>query len=190
MEQISEFEDERIEGVPSPAVVLGRNEQKYGSVPGLDDEELADPDELERHIIMAELEPILLLPSRKKRHGFTPDADERGGVDWGAFGTVDFERTEPEFDKARYKADKLKEKLADVLILLGIVKERLPGKAKYLVLKYLKMGIITIEDIVSDDMRAMAGLWLRAKKLQDEIALLRECSRARRERRAMAFLEA
>ena len=189
MEQISEFEDERIEDVPSPAVALGRNEQRYGSVPGLDDEELADPDELERHIIMAELEPILLLPSRKKR-GFTPDADERGGVDWGAFGTVDFERSEPEFDKARYKAQKLKERLGDVLIMLGIVKERLPGKAKYLVLKYLRMGLMTLDDIASEDMRAFAGLWLRAKKLQEEIALLRECSRARRERRLVAFLEA
>ena len=57
MEQTSEYEDEQIDDVPSPAVVLGRNEQRYGSVPGLDDDELADPDELERQAIMAELEP-------------------------------------------------------------------------------------------------------------------------------------
>lgn len=189
MEQTSEYEDEQIDDVPSPAVVLDRAEQRYGSVPGLDDDELADPDELERQAIRAELEPVLRLPSKRKRHGFVPPSDESGGIDWGAFGTVDFERTEPEFDKARYKTEKLKEQLGDVLIMLGIVKERLPGKAKYLVLKYLKMGLMTLDNIANQDMRTLAELWLRARRLQEEIASLRESSRARRERQLMAFLE-
>jgi hypothetical protein len=72
---------------------------------------------------------------------------------------VDFERTRPEFDKARYKADKLREKLKDVLIMLGIVKERLPGKAKDLVLKYLRTGIIGLEHITNED---RPGTWLRS----------------------------
>jgi hypothetical protein len=72
---------------------------------------------------------------------------------------------------------------------MGIVKERLPGRAKYQVLKYLKMGVIDLEHIPSDDMRALAMLWFRAKRLQSEIANLRKSSRARRVKQLEAFLE-
>ena len=34
----------------------------------------------------------------------------------------------PEFDKARYKAEKLKEELQNVLIMFGMVKASLSGK--------------------------------------------------------------
>ncbi len=61
----------------------------------------------------------------------------------------------PEFDKPRYKADRLREQLRDTLIMMDTAKERLP-KAKYLVLKYLRMGVIEREHIVSEDMREMA----------------------------------
>ena len=35
--------------------------------------------------------------------------DEDGKVNWGAFGTVDFESYRPQFSKLRYKIEKLKE---------------------------------------------------------------------------------
>jgi len=46
--------------------VLVKREQanRYGSVEGLDDEELADPEELERQVFAEEWAPILALPER------------------------------------------------------------------------------------------------------------------------------
>ena len=85
----------------------------------------------------------------------------------------------PAFDKARYKADRLKEELRDVLIMISIVKEHLP-KARSQVLKYLEMGIIEFDHIANDDMRGLARLYLRARKLQKEIGQLREASWDRR----------
>ena len=172
------------EGVVVPESALRRAEKRnlYGSVPGLDDDELADPDELERQVWREEFGPVLALPARGTTRAIRPDVDEDGGFDWGAFGTVDFERSMPEFDKARYKAEKLKERLRDVLIMFSIVTRRLP-RAKFLVLKYLRMGIIELEHIVNDDMLALARLHLRARRLQQEIRALRNVSwkRMRRE---------
>jgi hypothetical protein len=188
MKQTVEYEDEEVEDVPVSAVLQVKRDSRYGSVPDLDDEELADPEELERQVVAEQWGPILALPSQGKRERFQPSVDESGRVE-GAFGSVDFDRVGPELDRARYKAEKLKEQLGDVLILVGIVKERLPGRAKYLVLKYLKLGIIELDDIVKEDMRSLAKLWLRARRLQNEIARLREASRVRREKRVKAWLE-
>jgi hypothetical protein len=182
----NEFGEDEVEDVPVSALLHEGRRNKYGSVPGLDDEELADPAELERQVMLQEWGPVLMLPVRGKRGGFRPELDE-DGMEWGAFASVDFERTMPELDKARYKADKLREELRDVLIMLSIVKERLPGRAKYLVLKYLRMGVIDEEHIVSEDMRALAKLHRRARRLQEQIAELREVSRERL-RQEMAWL--
>jgi hypothetical protein len=177
-----------VDDVPVSALLSVRRKNQYGSVPGLDDEELADPDEIERMVYQQEFGPVLALPVKGKGSWIQPVIDEAGGVDWGAFGTVDFERTMPEFDKARYKADKLREQLKDLTIRMGLVKERLPGKAKYLVLKYLKMGIIELEHIVSFDMLCLARLYLRARRLRDEIWRLEQASEARRVRRTEKVL--
>ena len=116
--------------------------------------------------------------------------DESGHLDHGAFGTVDFERLMPEFDKARYKAEKLREQLKDLLIILSIVKDRLPSRAKHLVLKYVRMGIIGLEHIDNEDMRALAKLYLRARRLQKETAELAELRRRTRQRKSEALLQA
>jgi hypothetical protein len=152
----------------------------YGSVPGLEEEELADPEELERQVFIQEWGPILALPVMGRRGGFHPVRDESGHLDWGAYGTVDFERLYGSFDKALYKADKLREELRSVLIRLSMIEERLPGNAKYQVLKYLDMGIIDFDHIVNEDMQAFARRRLQAKRLQQEIRDLREFSRRNR----------
>lgn len=177
------------EDVVVPESTLLRREcgNRYGSVPGLDDSELADPDELEREVVLAEWGPILALPVESSSR-IRPVVDESGGVDWGAFGTVDFDRYRGGFDKARYKADKLREQLKDLTIRMALVKERLPGKAKYMVLKYLKMGIIELEHISSFDMWCLARLYLRARRLRDEIWRLEQVSETRRRRRLERFL--
>ena len=176
-----------IDGVPVSPLLHEERRSRYGSVPGLDDEELADPAELERQVFIQEFGPVLALPLRAKPNPIQPAIDENGGVDWGAFASVDFERTMPAFDKARYKADKLREKLRDVLILFSIVKERLPA-AKYRVLNYLRMGIIELEHIANEDMLELARLHLRAERLRKEIRELRKGSVGRRHTEVMAAL--
>lgn len=173
-------------GVEVPESVLLRRElcNKYGSVPGMDDSELADPDELERQVFMQEFGPVLALPVQRKS-GIRPDIDESGHVDWGAFGSVDFDRYCGGFDNLRYKADKLQQDVKDILIIASIVKERLPGKAMYLVLKYLKMGLIRLEHIVNADMMALAKLYLRIERLRAEIRQLERAGEARRQRLMM-----
>ena len=121
-----------------------------------------------------------------RQGGFRPDMED--GIVVGAFGSVDFDRCGPGIDKARYKAGKLREQLKDLLIMVSIVKERLPGKAKYLVLKYLRMGIIELEHVVSEDMVVLVRMHGRAEKLREEIAMLEEASVRRRQRQVKAVL--
>ena len=173
-------------GIEVPESVLLRRlrPNKYGSVPGLDDSELADPDELERQVLRQEFGPVLALPVKANKSCIRPEVDESGNVDWGAFGTVDFDRYRQQFDKLRYKADKVAEKRKDVLIMFGIVNERIKAWAKYLVLKYLRMGIIELEHVVDNDMLALARLYLRAERMRKEIAELQEAGERRRQRTA------
>ena len=174
--------------VPESALLRREHQNEYGSVPGLDDRELADPDELERQVFKQEFGPILALPVQQKSW-IRPAVDDDGTPDWGAFGTVDFERMCP-FDKVRYKADKVSEQLKNVSIMFSIVKERIKARAKYLVLKYLDMGIIELEHIVDNDMQALARLYLRMRRMRKEIAELRQKSQQHHQQRAEVLLKA
>ena len=156
--------------VPELAVLTREKPDRYGTVVGLDIDELADPEELERQILREQYGPILALPRPRRQDGFFPAIDPTDGTVWGAFASVDFERISEPFDKARYKADKLREELKDATIMLGIVMERVPNRAKYLVLKYVRMGIIELDHIVNNDMLALARLHLRARKMRKEVA--------------------
>lgn len=159
--------------------VVRERPDRFGSVPGLEDEELADPEELERMVFLADWGPILALPAGP-RTGFRPSIDELGHIDRGAFGTVDFERLYGKFDKARYKADKLREELRYVIIHLGTLLEHVPGKAKYSVLRYLRMGVIDLEHIQDQAMQSVARWFFRSQRLRREIDELREVSFRRR----------
>ena len=99
-----------------------------------------------------------------------------------AFNTIDFKRLMPEFDKARYKTDKLREELRDALIRLRSVNSRVKDRRKYLVLKHVRMGLLDLDQIVDDDMWNLARLDLRARKLRREIRELTEASQRRRQR--------
>ena len=167
--------------VPESALLRIERSVGYGSVPGLDDDELADAEELERWVMMQEWGPILALPVRHHRGGIRPEVDESGYIDWGAFGTIDFDRLTPPFDRARYKADKLREELKDAVIMLSIVMERVQSNSKYVVLKYLRMGLIDFEHIVDGDMRGVAKWYLRVRRLREQISEL-EQARVRRRR--------
>ena len=184
MKQEVDFEGMcEVEDVPVSAVLAVQRISGYGSVPGLDDSELMDPVELEKQVVQAEFGPVLELPVQGRKSGIRPVIDECGGVDWGAFGTVDFDKYRPELDKARYKADKLREQLKDIIIRIGIVASRIPSGAKYRVLKYLKMGIIELEQIADADMWFLARLYMRGWRLRQEISRLDKVSETRRQRR-------
>jgi hypothetical protein len=174
--------------VAAPAWNCEQKASRFGSVPGLADDELADPCELERQVIREAFEPVLMLSEKRSQRSVFPVVDESFGVDWGAFASVDFDRIRPEFDKARYKTEKLREQLKDTLIMLSIVSERLP-KAQYKVLKYLRMGVIDLDHISDIDMLAVAKLWHRIERLREEIDLLRSASWARQRREHEAWLE-
>ena len=173
-----EFELVQVEGIPVPAAFSIVRPDRYGTVEGLDEDELANPAELERQVYQKEYGPILALPVKHKWHGPRPEMDEDGHIGWGAFGSIDWNRLHSftTVDKARYKADLLQDEFESEVIMVGIIKERIPGKAKYLVLKYLKMGIIDLNHIKNPDMWALARHCLRAWRLQKEIRSLRSFS--------------
>ena len=172
--------------VPEPVLLKVERRNKYGSVAGLDDEELATPEELERNIIRDEWGPVLELPVNDRQGGFRPNVDEDGVV-FGAFGSVDFDRIKPGFDKAQYKADKLREQLKDVIIMFEMVRERLPRRPASLVLKYLRMGIIDLECIANFDAWQLGTFYLRARWLRKQITELEEVSWERKQKRARRF---
>jgi len=173
--------------VAESALLKREQSSKYGGVPGLDDNELADSDELERQVLRKEFGPVLALSVKPSKSCIRPQIDENGDLDWGAFGTVDFDRYRGGFDKIRYKADRMTERLKNLLILFSIVNERIETRAKYLVLKYLRMGIMELEHIANDDMLALARLCVRVKRVRKEVAELREASERRRQRQAGAL---
>ena len=154
---------------------------KYGSISDLPDEELADPEELERRVFLDEWGAILALPIRGG-NPIKPNIDEYFGVDWGAFATVDFERTMSRFDKLRYRVDKLREEYRWAEIQIEVSNRQVRSKAKDQVLKQLERGVIDVDHIEAVDMLILARWHLRARRLLQEIASLEE-ARARRKRK-------
>ncbi len=166
-------QDDKCEGVVIAAPAsLKRAGTKYGSVPGLSDDELADPDELERQIMVEEFGPVLTLPTRRKST-LRPDIDE-DGVRCDAFSTVDFERTAPRFDRLQYRAEQLREELRTASISLDPLMLRLPRTPRRLVLRYLRQGIIDLAHIESMDMYLFAQRCLRIERIRRKIVQLVE----------------
>jgi len=180
--------EETIEGPDAVRVLPLLQEEcvnRYGSVAGLEDGELADPWELERCIRQEEWGPVLALPERTQARSIRPAIDEDGGLDWGAFGTVDFDRHRSKPDKTQHKANMLREERANCLIMLSVIAQRVPVEAKWQVLRHVRLGTIDLDDIVDEDVRIMAGLYRRAERLRREIAELEEKRRKAEVQRAV-----
>lgn len=148
--------------VPESALLKLQDDGGYGGVEGLADEELADPAELERQIYVAEWGPILALPCTGFDGGIRPLIDECGRLDWGAFGTWDYERLRGPFDKAGYKADKLQEQLRWALIMFGIVQERLSVQARVEVVARIRTEV-DLDDFEDMNEYSYARWYLRAR---------------------------
>jgi hypothetical protein len=167
--------DERFDYGDRLPIVPVERDQSYGGVPGLPDEELADPAELERQAMIADWGPILSLPVKSVYGGFRPALDEFGHIE-GAFGTVDFERLHGPFDKARYKADKLEEDVRDAVITLGIISARLPAESVNSLQERLRDDSFDIDDLEGADEYGFARFYTRIKRLRSEIRELRQFS--------------
>ena len=76
----NEYADCEVEDVPATALLSEHLKNRYGSVRGLDDEELATPEELERQVFLEEWGPILALPVRGRTCAITPTMDEYFGL--------------------------------------------------------------------------------------------------------------
>lgn len=171
--------------VPESALLKRERSNKYGGVPDLDTDELAETDELERMVYKQEFGPVLALPVKGRKSGILPAIDEDGKVDWGAFASADFDT--PKFDKLGYKVDKMKERLKDLAIMLHIINDRIPGKTKYKLLRLVRDGIINVDDISDWDTWQFVKLFLDALWLKKQIEKLQEKSRQRREQEAQKF---
>jgi hypothetical protein len=162
--------------VPQSALVRVEWDTGYGSVPGLEAEELADWAELEQQVFVDDWGPILALPF-EAFDGIRPTIDEFGRLDWGAFGTWDFERLTGPFDKARYKADKLREKLKNDRIMLDMVRERVSPELRGLVRALAMNPVVELEHIIDPNARAYAKWLRRIRCLLAEIREIRANSR-------------
>ena len=169
-----------------PLVVQVQRRRGHGWVRGLKNKQLADPAELERQVFLAEWGPILALPVDSSRSRIRPTIDEDGQVEWGAFGTVDFERLYGPFDKARYKIDRLQAALRDAVIMLEMVAAKLPGTVVSSLMAELRSEAIGLEDIDDMNQYFFAQRYLRVRSIKDQIRELREL-RVRRQAQAAAL---
>ncbi|MCO6438589.1 MAG: hypothetical protein J5J06_15970 [Phycisphaerae bacterium] len=148
----------------------------YGSVPGLEDEELADPDELERQVMIAEWGPILAIPITWKRPLIRPQLDGNNKLDWGAFGTVDFDRLRPTFNPGLRLAQELEEDLRNAVIMLGVVSQRLANEARGEALRMIHMFNVEADYFDDWSQWAFARWYLRARTLRRRIRGLRRAA--------------
>jgi len=186
MEQDESFEI--YEGIIVPVSPLLKRERssRYGGVSDLDDEELIDPAEIDRVFLREAFAPILALPVKGKKGGIKPTVDEDGSIDWGAFGTVDFDKY-VEFDKLRYKADKLKEELQNEIFMMEMISGHIKGKEKYAIIERVYKGTLDLGGIADLETYCLAQRYLLAKRLQREIGELEEKSQKRQEEKARKF---
>jgi hypothetical protein len=188
MDQEEHFEI--YDGIVVPASAL-RQEQRikrFGTIPDLSDDELADPDELERVVYKEMWWPILSLPQQRWECPIRPNMDEDGRVDWGAFGSVDFDSYRPQFDKLRYKVEKLREKLKDLVVMLKVISARIPGRAKMKILRLVGAGVLDIGDIPDNQVYFLAEMYLRALWMREQIEYLQEKRKQRHEKELKAWL--
>jgi len=174
--------------VPESPLLKRQRPNRYGSIEGLPDEELADPDELERLYWMEEFAPVLALPEKKARKNWIrPNIDEDGRIEIGAFASVDFDRYKPQFDKMLCKADRLMEEVANQCLIMETISARIKTLAKYKVIEYVKNGILDMGDIVDFDMYCLAERYMRTRRIMREINELRKKSWEKRGKQVREF---
>lgn len=169
-----DLDAEPIDDLPVRATISVERSNPYGSVPGLPDDELADPGELRRMAFVNDWGPILQLPEPRPRKTFYPTLDEDGHIE-GALGSVDFDRLYPR-DKARDKASILRDEIRSLEIRREVAIDHLPGPAAFKVQRYLSQGVIDFDHIENEHMQTVVRMDARIGRLRDQISDLRETS--------------
>lgn len=161
--EIEEFDQDEL---PVFGSIRVQRDTGCGSVADLDDEEPADIHELQCLAAWAQYGPLLALPGRYGQTGrVVLDAD--GEIDWDRIGPAGGRRRRPQ--QRRTEAGELRRLLG----LISLLRGRVPGTAKYAVLRYVRMGILRPEHVRSADLRAVAQLEARARRLQKEVEAAR-----------------
>lgn len=173
--------------VPVSPLLKRKRKNRYGSIADLDSEDLIEPAEIDRLYLREVFAPILALPVKTKKGWIKPSIDEDSAVGCDAFGTVDFDRY-TEFDKAQYKADKLREELFHERLMVELISSRIEPNARYKVMNYVFADILDVDDIEDVNMYCLAKRCLRMRRLQREIDELTERSQERRRQKAEKVL--
>jgi len=173
--------------VPVSPLLKRKRKNRYGSIADLDSEDLIEPAEIDRLYLREVFAPILALPVKTKKGWIRPNIDEDGAVECDAFGTVDFDRY-TDFDKALYKADKLREELFHERLMVELITGKIKTTAKYKVMDYVMTDILDVDDIEDVNMYCLAKRCLRMRRLQREIDELTERSQERRRQKAEKVL--
>jgi hypothetical protein len=143
------FDDESLDDIPSSAAVKVIRH-------GVQDD--ADPEaiewsEIQRLLFERDWAPILALRQPATRWSVPKTIDENGH-DVSAFNTGDFERLHgPRYDRFGYAIDHAKRERDRALWMMEMLFDRIPGKAKYVVLKYLERGVIDESMIANHDLQ-------------------------------------
>ena len=182
MADVQACEYEEIGGDWKIASERGRRIGEWMTKVGLVGEKDAPLVQLERLAFVLDWGPILELPVKNHRGQIRPAIDEDGQLDWGPFGTVDFERLREPFDVARYKGALLKEELRTNVVMLEILAGRVPMKSQLRILEQGCRGTLDLDGVSDPDEWFFARRYLRIKRLRKEIRELRELSYQRRRR--------
>jgi hypothetical protein len=153
---------EEIDDLPVSAALAKSQQNPYGSVPGLDDEELADPEEIERVVMWQVWGPVLRLRSSQGRTWTRSGRQSWNAPDWEALGMVECQEPVLGGRPAWLVRNNELSQLWRVLGALEVVATRLPGRARRLLLKYVQSGLVEIEHVADLDMRAVVKLFIEA----------------------------
>jgi len=153
------IEDIDVDELPISGSIQVLRSTGYGTVPDLDNEEPADVHELQCMAAWQMYGPLLALPGRYGQTGRVV-LDSDGEIDWDRIGPARGRRRRPQQRRTR-ELEHLR-----LLGLIGLLSERIPGTAKYTVLKYVRMGILQLEHVTNADLRSVARLEARARQLQ------------------------
>lgn len=118
--------------------------------------EEADAYELERWAVFRDYEPVLALRSK---------AEPASSVPWEA---PIQEVVHPRLTRPT-RLEELENKLQSTYALFEILKDRIPGQLKFVILKNVRLGMLRVEDIAHDEIRELARLDRKARVLERQV---------------------
>lgn len=148
-------DDERFEDVPvSPVLKVVRQSE---SAVEEDEDDVIGWSEVQRLMYEQMWGPILDLPVAKDDSFLQRQWED--GVDASAFNTHDFRRIHPEFGRKVYAVRQAEREHQHAVMMFEMVFDRVKQPGKYVVMRYLKRGVIQPEMCTGQMQRA--AIWDR-----------------------------